>query len=100
MRNEPIGRCLSSHLFRRFAESKRLGLRKHIGKQNVVMPAKIVKRLSERDKIAGNESRALMDQLIEGVLAVGSGFTPVDLAGLIIHPCAIQRYMLPIALHR
>ena len=34
------------------------------------MPAKRVERLVERDEVAWNESRSLMNQLVERVLAI------------------------------
>ena len=46
------------------------------------MLAERVERLAERDEVARNEPRALVDQLIEGVLAVGARFSPVNRSGL------------------
>ena len=64
------------------------------------MPAQRIERLRERDEVARDEPRALMDQLIERVLAVGSRLAPIDGAGLIIDPLPIQGDMLAVALHR
>src|SRR3954447_2321440 len=64
------------------------------------MPAQGVQGLSERDEITGYEPCSLMDQLIEGMLAVGSRLTPVDRPGVVIHSCAVDRDMLAVALHR
>ena len=49
------------------------------------MPAERIQRLRERDEVARNEPRALMDQLVERMLAVGAGFAPVDRAGGVVH---------------
>ena len=83
VRDKPIGRAFGLDLFGRFSEGERLGLREDVRQQQIVMPPERVERLSECDEIARNEPRALMDQLIEGVLAIGSGLAPVDRAGLV-----------------
>ena len=59
-------------------------LREHVGHQHVVMPAERIERLAEGDEVARNQPRALMDQLIERVLAVGARLAPVDRAGVVI----------------
>jgi len=64
------------------------------------MPADPVKRLPERDEVAGNEVCALMKQLIEGMLPVGARFAPVDWTGLVVHGRSGKRDVLAIALHR
>ena len=63
MRHQPVRCALGLHFFRRLAERQCLRLRKHVGYQEVMMPA-------ER-----NQLRSLMDQLVERVLPIGSGFT-------------------------
>ena len=67
------------------AEGQRLGLGEDIGQQHVVMPAERVQGPGEGDEIAGDEPRALMDQLIEGMLAVGARLAPVDRPGVVVH---------------
>src|SRR5579871_735776 len=62
--------------------------------------AERIKRFLKRDKIAWNEARALMQQLIERVLAVGPRFAPIDRPGLVIDRLAEQRNVLAVALHR
>ena len=66
------------------AEGQRFGLGEDVGQQHVVMPAERVERLREGDEVAGDEPRALMDQLIEGMLAVGARLAPVDRAGVVV----------------
>ena len=73
MRHQPVGRAFRLDLPDGLAEGQRLGLGEDIGQQHVVMLAERVQGPAEGDEVAGNEPRALMDQLIEGMLAVGPG---------------------------
>ena len=41
-----------------------------------------------------------MDQLIEGMLAVGAGLAPIDGAGVVADFSAFERYMFAVAFHR
>ena len=86
MGHEPVRRALGLDLLRRLAEGQRLGLGEDVRQQHVVVPAERVERLGERDEVAGDEPGPLMDQLIEGVLAVGPRLAPVDGAGLVGRP--------------
>ena len=81
MRNEPVGRALGADLVGGFAEGQGFSLGKNIGDEQVVMRAKRAERAAESDEVAGDEARALVDQLIERVLAVGAGLAPVNGAG-------------------
>src|SRR5271156_1461592 len=99
MRNEPRGSALRFDLLRRFAESERFGLGENVGQKNVVMMAERIQRFVEGNKIAGDEFRSLMDELVEGMLAVSAGLAPVDWAGLIVDLSARQRDVLTVALH-
>src|SRR2546427_1490612 len=45
-------------------------------------------------------SCALMDQLVERVLAVGAGFTPVDRTRLVIHFLPVEGHGFAVAFHR
>src|SRR6266581_663171 len=78
MRHEPIRRALRLDLRGGLTEGQCLGLGEHIGEQHVMMPTQWVEGPRERDKIAGNKPRALMDQLIKGVLPIGAGLPPVN----------------------
>ena len=82
VRDEPVGRALGLDLVGGLAEGERLGLREDVGQQHVVMVAERVESLGEADEIAGDEARALVDELVEGVLAVGAGLAPEDGAGV------------------
>ena len=68
----------AAHLLGRLAERQRLGLREDVGHQQVVMLAERVERLREADEVARDQLRALVDQLVEGVLPVGARLAPVD----------------------
>ena len=57
-------------------------------------------RLAEGDEITRDEARPLMNQLIEGMLAVGARFAPIDRAGFAIHFLPGERNVLAVALHR
>src|SRR6266511_4674562 len=100
MRDEPIGRAFGLDLLTRFSEGERLGLCKYVRQQHIVMPAELVERLCEGDEVTGNKPGALMDQLIERVLTVSTGFTPVDRTGLTVYRRAGERHVLAVALHR
>ena len=56
-------------------------------------------RVAKRDKVTGDKPRALMNQLIERVLAVGAGFAPVNRPSLIVHCFPAERDVLAVALH-
>src|SRR5215472_230732 len=89
VRHEPVRRALILDLLWRLSEGQRLGLCEDIRQQHIVMLAKRVERLAERDEVARDDPGSLMDQLIEGVLAVGSRLTPIDSAGIARHLIAI-----------
>src|SRR3984957_20459652 len=72
MWRQPIRCTLGLDLLQRFSEGERLSLREDVCEENVVMPSDRVERLSKRDEVAGDQSGALMDQLIEGMLAIGA----------------------------
>ena len=61
------------------------GLCKEVGKQLLVMVAHLVVAVGRSDEVARNHLGALVDQLVEGVLAVGARFAPEDRAGLVVH---------------
>src|SRR5208337_3177778 len=100
VRHQPIRRALSLDLLRRFAEGERLSLREDIRQQHVVVPPESIQWAPEGDEVTRNESRPLMDQLIEGVLAIGARLSPIDGAGVAGNGRSIQPDVLAIALHR
>src|SRR5215471_16428430 len=83
VRHEPIRCALSFDLFGRLTEGQCFALREDVRQQHIVVLAKRVERVVERDEVAWNESRSLMDQLIERVLPVRAGLAPVDRPGIV-----------------
>ncbi len=100
VRHQPGRRAFGLDFLRRFAKGQRLRLGKNVGQQNVVVPAERVQRLGKRDEVAGDELGPLMDQLVEGMLAVGARLAPVDRPGLVVDLRSIQRDVFAVALHR
>src|SRR5271155_1270054 len=83
VRDEPIRSAFGLDLLGRLAERQRFGLRENICQKHVVVAANWIERLAECNEVAGDEPGPLMDQLVEGVLAVGSRLAPIDWAGLV-----------------
>jgi hypothetical protein len=54
------------------------------------MSAERVEGLGKGDEVAGDEAGALVDELVEAVLAVGAGLAPVDRTRFGIHMGAIE----------
>src|SRR5437879_6831998 len=65
-----------------------------------MMPAERVERLAEGDEVAGDQQRSLVDELVEGVLAVSAWLAKVDRAGLVVDLATVERDVLAVALHR
>src|SRR3954465_1940777 len=99
MGDEPVGGAFVFDLLGSLAEGQRFGLGEHIGHQYVMVPAEVVERLREGDEVAGNQVRALVDQLVERVLSVGAWLAPVDGSGGVIDGRAIERDGFSVALH-
>src|SRR5262249_8897097 len=96
---DPVGNkrrrsALGANLLGRLPESERLRLREHIGDQNIVMAAERVQGLSESEQVHWDETGALMDKLVKGVLAGATRLAPVDWAGVVVDRLALQRYPL------
>src|SRR5437870_3511863 len=97
---EPIRRALHLDLLPCLAEGQRLSLSEDVRQEHVVVAAELVERSAERDEVTGDEFGPLMDQLVEGVLAVGSRLAPVDGAGLVGDFRPIKGDVFAVALHR
>src|SRR5436190_21206415 len=69
---------LGAHLVGGAAERQRLALREHVRQQQLVVLAKRVEGLRERDEVARDQARSLVEELVEGVLAVGARLAPED----------------------
>jgi hypothetical protein len=73
---------LGARLVQRAPAQKRLGLGQAIGRQEPVLVRKLrLMPLGTHHEFAGHHPRALVDELEEGVLAVGAGLAPDDRAG-------------------
>ncbi|CAB4807264.1 unannotated protein [freshwater metagenome] len=95
-----LGRCaVGDHFGFGLAESQRLGLSEHVGHQQIVMIAMRVIGVRETDHVHRHQPGALMNQLIEGVLAVGPGLAPYDGSGLTHYRRAIAAHRLAVAFH-
>ncbi len=79
--DEGVGDTFGFDFFGGFAEGQGFGLGEDVGHEHVVMAAERVEGFVEADEVAGDEAGALVDELVEGVLAVGAGLAPVDGAG-------------------
>src|SRR5262245_26290252 len=100
MGQQPIRRALSLDLFGGFAESQCLRLGEYVGEKYVVVPADRVESLGERDEVARDQPRALMDELIKGVLAVRPRLAPVDWRRLVVDVGPVDGDGFAVALHR
>jgi len=91
---------LRARLFERLAAHERLGLREEVREQDRVVLAERIVRLDRRDEVARHQPRALVDELIEGVLAVGAGLAPDDRARRVVRDrLAAARHALAVRLH-
>ena len=81
--------------------SKRQGLRlgEEVGHQEIAVTSKGVQRLAEADEVAGDQLGSLVNELVEGVLAIGSRLSPDYGPGLIVHLPAFQVDVFSVALH-
>jgi len=98
--HETVRRSFRFNLIRSFSKGERLRLRANVGDEDIMVTAERIKRLDECDEIARDESRALMDQLIEGMLAIGAGFAPINWPRREVHFLSIESHVFAIALHR
>jgi hypothetical protein len=74
-----------SHLLR-LAPHESLGLREEVGEQDHVVLAHLVLRLNGSEEVSRNDLGALVDQLIERVLAVRAFFKGRDDIMLAVSP--------------
>ena len=93
-------RAVGGDLLGRPPEGENRALREAVRHQQVVLIADLVIRLGESDEVRRDEPRALMEQLIEGMLAVGARFAPEDLPGLVVDARPVEPHRLAVRLHR
>ena len=86
--------ALGLELLDRLAEGQRLGLGEDVRNQQVLVVAERIQRVVEADEVARDQLGSLMDQLVEGMLAVGSGFAPEDRSGRRNRPGSPSRVTL------
>ena len=101
--DDGLGRTLGAHLLAGLAERQGLGLGEEVRQEQLVhvrVPvAQRPRRVRKRDEVSGDHAGALVDQLVEGVLAVGTGLAPEDLAGLVGDRAAVAAHGLAVGLH-
>ena len=99
MRHELFRYAFHAALICGLSKGERLGLRKEVGHEFVMVVADRIVRGAEADEVARDHARALVDELIEGVLAVCAGFAPDDRTGSVGDAVAMAVNGLAIALH-
>lgn len=82
VRDEILGRALSSELVVSLADHEGLGLGKVVGCQHLLVQVVVdgVVGLGGQDEVGGDQLGALVDQLEEGVLGVGARLAEQDSA--------------------
>ena len=86
-------------LGQRLAVHQGFGLGKEVGKQLLVMVTDLVEAVGRGDEVARNHLGALVDQLVEGVLAVRARFAPEDRTRLVVHALGIAVNGLAVGFH-
>ncbi len=90
---------ISRDFFGGLSECQRFGLGEEVGHQEIVVGSDRVQGLAESDEVAGNQFGTLVNELVEGVLAVGTRLSPDNGSGLIVYHPPFQVNMFSIALH-
>ena len=95
--------ALGTHLVGGLAEGERRSLGQVVGQEQLMdVHSPVlggVRRVGHGDEVRGDELGALVDELVEGVLAVGARLTPKDLASLGGHGAAVPAHGLAVGLH-
>ena len=95
MGDEPVRRPLRGDFIGGAPERQRLGLREHVGDEQVVVVPEGIEAFREAHEVARDQPRALVDQLVEAVLAVRPRLAPVDRAGVDVDRVESSRTDLP-----
>ena len=102
-RNQFFCSAFSANLFCGLTESQGLGLSEEVRQEQLVhigiSVANGPRRLCEGNEVCGNHTGSLVNQLVEGVLAIRSWLSPEDLAGVIEDRASIAAHGLAIRLH-
>ena len=108
-RHERLVGALGPHLVGGLAERQRLRLGEEVGQEQLVHVRALpilggiderVGGARDRDEVGRHQPRALVDQLVEGVLPVGAGLAPPHLAGARGDRAAVRAHALAVRLHR
>ena len=83
----------------RLAVHQGFGLCKEVAEQLLVVVADLVVAVCRGDEVARNHLGALVDELVEGVLAVGTRFAPEDRTRLVVHALAVTVNGLAVRFH-
>ena len=94
--DEPVWRSLGFDLLRSLSERQRLGLGEDVCQKHVMLAAEGIERLHEGDEVTRDEPRSLVNELVEGVLAIGSWFAPVDRTRGIGDICSVAGTCFPL----
>ncbi len=89
MRDQCCGRSFCRRLRLGFSECQRFALREQVRHQQIMLFAQRIQRSAKTDEVARNQLCALMNQLVERMLAIRPGFAPVDRSGLVIHAITV-----------
>ena len=102
-RDDLLGGALGTHLVGGLAEGERRSLGQVVGQEQLVdVHSPVlggVSGVGHGDEVRGDELGALVNELVEGVLAVGARLAPEDLAGLGGHGAAVPAHGLAVGLH-
>ncbi|AUS50021.1 hypothetical protein CAB90_01069 [Mycobacterium tuberculosis] len=99
------GGAVGGDLLGGLAERQHLGLGEEVAHQQIMHAAgalggrQVVEGLSKADEIGWHQPGALVQQLVEGVLAVGSRFTPKDFTGVGADRAAVGARGLAVGFH-
>ena len=102
MLNECLRSLLSVKFGFTFSDHKCFGLSEEIRCKHLLMLVVVdwVVGFGSEDEIGGNELRTLVEQLIEGVLGIGGGFSKEDGAGSVFDHLAVAGDTFTIRFHR
>ena len=98
-----LGRALGTDLVGGLTKGERFGLGEEVAEEQLVHILVAVGvgvlGVHEGDEIGRDHGRALVDELVEGVLAVGAGLAPEDLARIAGNRRAVPADLLAVGLH-
>ena len=100
--DEVLGRTLSLDLIGSLADHKGLSLGKEVGCKHLLVLVALngVVALGGKDEVGGDELGALVKELVEGVLGVGSRLTEQNGTGSVLDVVTAAGYGLAVRLHR